>query len=367
MFCERESKGDGSRCSVAYGKRPQPTAHDVLVSLESFNDFYNGIPGRLIDDTMPEVMKTRRLQWGNEKSLQGQGLFVLLELHGRQQCQMRRDRIFALLGLCSDGDRVSVNYSTSDVELVWDIMRSYSELLCLCTLSILAETLGLWDLLKLDPKNWAYMETFETIRSIGAHHGIPDSQTFSISVLQIRTSRAQRIYIYYGLQPSHSMWECMIVSSDIPSTKDAVKIRIDLDLPKFCSQYSDSFANTLAIELSSSCIQIDLFRNKVWYIDSSEEPWKWLEDSIILELDNKSSARCHLSLGFWLFVTGHRPVTRCCSREYEHEAPDIWESGSRVAWQKRRTETGRNCSRCHQTSMISFALFTIREMRWPTI
>lgn len=284
MFCEWESKGDGSQCSVAYGKRPQPMTHDVLVSLESFNDFYNGIPGRLIDDTMPEVLKTRRLHWGNEKSLQGQGLFVLLELHGRQQCQMRRDRIFALLGLCSDGDRVSVNYSTSDVELVWDIMRSYSELLCLCTLSILAETLGLWDLLKLDPKNLAYMETFETIRSIGAHHGIPDSQTFSISVLQIRTSRAQRIHIYYGLQPSHSMWECMIVSSDIPSTEDAVKIRIDLDLSKICSQYSDSFANTLAIEQALVVFKSTYFAIKCGTSTPAKNPGSGLRTASNLSL-----------------------------------------------------------------------------------
>jgi hypothetical protein len=68
-------------------------------------------------------------------------LLSLLYHFRRTRCDIPRDRIYSLLALCSQGNRIQVNYEVSDEEVMRHILDVYSDSLCLCSAAIIADVL----------------------------------------------------------------------------------------------------------------------------------------------------------------------------------------------------------------------------------
>ncbi|KAH7093612.1 heterokaryon incompatibility protein-domain-containing protein [Paraphoma chrysanthemicola] len=74
---------------------------------------------------------------GTSQQVKGRSLFYLLEKLQGKHCEIPRDRVFSLLRLSGDGDRIAVDYDSRPSILMRNIIRSCPLTFCLCSLRIL--------------------------------------------------------------------------------------------------------------------------------------------------------------------------------------------------------------------------------------
>lgn len=103
-------------------------------------------------DVLPETTRDLVLPY-SARSLDGQPLMYLLYLFRQKSCSIVKDRIFSLLDLCDrrDRSRITVDYSTSDLELFVQIIRAWEDSLCFCTVSLVRAALKI-DYLDIPPQ-----------------------------------------------------------------------------------------------------------------------------------------------------------------------------------------------------------------------
>lgn len=70
-------------------------------------------------------------------------LMDLLEEFGERECYVPRDRIFSLLSLCKQDERVAVDYKLPDVDLLYEVLKSSAVPICLCHALIIGRCLGI--------------------------------------------------------------------------------------------------------------------------------------------------------------------------------------------------------------------------------
>jgi len=75
--------------------------------------------------------------------LKNKSLVSLLSKFKDRQCLLRRDRVFSLLALCGEGADVEVDYTIPEGELVWNVLRRLRHSLCLCSICIVGDVLGI--------------------------------------------------------------------------------------------------------------------------------------------------------------------------------------------------------------------------------
>jgi hypothetical protein len=69
------------------------------------------------------------------------GLMKLLKHFEGKCCAVRRDRIYSLLALCRDGDKIRVNYNASDIELILQVLHACKDEMCFCTAATVARVI----------------------------------------------------------------------------------------------------------------------------------------------------------------------------------------------------------------------------------
>lgn len=78
---------------------------------------------------------------GGRKHGRGGKIAHLLEGLKERECQITRDRIYSLLSVSSDGQKVTVDYGTSDEDFFADLVHALAESTCICSLQLLAEAM----------------------------------------------------------------------------------------------------------------------------------------------------------------------------------------------------------------------------------
>lgn len=74
-------------------------------------------------------------------NVRGLGLFQLLRHFKQSDSSIKRDRIFSLLGLCSEGAFIKVDYDMPEELLIYEVLRACQADLCFCTTAIIAHSL----------------------------------------------------------------------------------------------------------------------------------------------------------------------------------------------------------------------------------
>jgi hypothetical protein len=69
-------------------------------------------------------------------------LYQLLSRFRFQKCHIRRDRIFSLLALCRLDTSIDVDYSSADIDVVINVLKSCESQFCLCLVDLITTTLG---------------------------------------------------------------------------------------------------------------------------------------------------------------------------------------------------------------------------------
>lgn len=261
-----------------------------------------------VPSNMPKVFTTRDLHWRPKaQEAQPDTLLQLLDDHGHKQCHIRRDKIFALLGLCSENRRLDVDYTISHADLALNVLQSCSTNFCLCTLSLIANTLDLQS-------------------STDMHQdGIPavfSSKLRGTLALPITWNRIFGKYLFgeetqasdEGLtgaksEGSDHKWAGKITILELTE----VDIRIDLD--KICPYF-----------VGSVWVRCSFGSNKCSYEATNIELAKdWpMDDNMRLEVFEDGGCVFSFSMDFWLFVI-HRARrekfgrNKCCPRIYGHD------------------------------------------------
>ena len=75
--------------------------------------------------------------------LKGKGLFSLLARLDKKSCCIPRDRIFSLLALCNEGDCLDVDYTSSNEQLLVNVLVTCKDSLCWCSVFVASHALGL--------------------------------------------------------------------------------------------------------------------------------------------------------------------------------------------------------------------------------
>lgn len=78
----------------------------------------------------------------NNSAIEGWGMITLLHRFRQKDCTLERDRIYSLRSLCEDGDRVKVDYSATEEEVVLQVLNAYKKSLCFCSTATAALILG---------------------------------------------------------------------------------------------------------------------------------------------------------------------------------------------------------------------------------
>jgi hypothetical protein len=66
------------------------------------------------------------------------GLMKLLKFFEGKCCAVRRDRIYSLLALCRNGDKIRVDYDASDISLILQVLEACKDEMCFCTAASVA-------------------------------------------------------------------------------------------------------------------------------------------------------------------------------------------------------------------------------------
>jgi hypothetical protein len=69
------------------------------------------------------------------------GLMKFLKHFEGKCCAVRRDRIYSLLALCKNGDKIRVDYNASDIELILQVLYAGKDELCFCTPATVARVI----------------------------------------------------------------------------------------------------------------------------------------------------------------------------------------------------------------------------------
>jgi hypothetical protein len=120
------------------------------------------IPGNVPPVPLGGYAKAHEFVLDSNDRIAHAGLFYLLHKFKDQRCEIPRDRIFSLLGLCKEGSTLEVNYKSSHGALALHILRNCGQSFCICAIRIVATALSLsttWSSLTIDmfPKQ-AYAE-----------------------------------------------------------------------------------------------------------------------------------------------------------------------------------------------------------------
>ncbi|KAF2024478.1 hypothetical protein EK21DRAFT_78658 [Setomelanomma holmii] len=78
-----------------------------------------------------------------DEDARGRTLLWLLGRFRYKRCAVSRDRVFSFLGLCSNGADTTIDYSTTNEEVAYDIISKCLQSLCLCTTGIVCEALDI--------------------------------------------------------------------------------------------------------------------------------------------------------------------------------------------------------------------------------
>ena len=65
----------------------------------------------------------------------------LCDIGYRMQCGNVSDRIYSVVSLCDDGSKSEVNYNLNPAELAVNMLMTYKEFLCICSLKLLTDVL----------------------------------------------------------------------------------------------------------------------------------------------------------------------------------------------------------------------------------
>jgi hypothetical protein len=96
-------------------------------------------------------------------------LISLLDSLRQTQCAVARDRIFSLLSLCDEGNSIRVDYSVSDKDLAYEILKRCGDMLCMCSIWLVGNRLSIFEaeqkfvpgtapFLEVDVSAWAYLD-----------------------------------------------------------------------------------------------------------------------------------------------------------------------------------------------------------------
>ncbi|KAF2027739.1 hypothetical protein EK21DRAFT_71330 [Setomelanomma holmii] len=81
----------------------------------------------------------------NPDRLRSKTLINLLDHLRDKECAIPRDRVYALLSLCSDFQHPEVNYDQPSEDLAFDVLKRSNEPLCSCSALLVARTLCLYE------------------------------------------------------------------------------------------------------------------------------------------------------------------------------------------------------------------------------
>lgn len=91
----------------------------------------------------PDLLTPEAPEVGGRANLGYSGLIALLDRFKTWGCSIPRDRIFSLLALCEEGRGVTVDYDVHEDELAYQVLRSCTNTLCLCSVMLVGEALGI--------------------------------------------------------------------------------------------------------------------------------------------------------------------------------------------------------------------------------
>jgi hypothetical protein len=110
------------------------------------------------DETISQVTSLATEQYDSG----GKSLLGLLSRFRDRQCSVRRDRIFSLLSLCSEGSRIHVDYGISDLQLLYRVLDASPGTSCLCSAAIVVHALDLTALISDEPRLMEEFAEFDT-------------------------------------------------------------------------------------------------------------------------------------------------------------------------------------------------------------
>jgi hypothetical protein len=110
-------------------------------------------------------------------------LIDLLEDFGERECQIPRDRIFSLLSLCKQGERVNIDYALPDVDLMYEVLKNFERPICLCHALLLGQCLGILE--TIFPRRVCVAEPYlEYDFELPSHEGSRTAQSSSQGILE---------------------------------------------------------------------------------------------------------------------------------------------------------------------------------------
>jgi hypothetical protein len=215
-------------------------------------------------------------------------LILILDTFKDQGCRVRRDRIFSLLALCGDGVDIKVDYSNSDTELAWTVMRTGRDTFCLCSISTVGYALGLQSQSYSNYLIPATNHSVLTLPIIWSWKEQSNADFFKSQLdswgAYISSSRDK----FSRHRPGHIMM-------NTPSTwaSDGIRMAITIDLQHICSSHSGNIL-----------IFVDPDNAEFWYHLSCYNNWETPRHGMGIQLqplDDGRSCNVCFPLEIWLY------------------------------------------------------------------
>jgi hypothetical protein len=80
---------------------------------------------------------------GKER-LKGKSLMNILHALPNRHCELRRDRLYSILSLASEGPSITVDYGSSDRSVFFQVMRACEKSVCICSAIVVASDM-VWE------------------------------------------------------------------------------------------------------------------------------------------------------------------------------------------------------------------------------
>jgi hypothetical protein len=134
-------------------------------------------PHRRTGFTQVQSLATERYE-ATSKSL-----FGLLSRFSDKKCSVRRDRIFSLLSLCSEGSTIQVDYGVSDLHLLFRTLEKSGSTSCLCYAAIGVYALDLTTILRDDLRGEpALSKPFAEFETSRVYTTVPSPENTAVPV-----------------------------------------------------------------------------------------------------------------------------------------------------------------------------------------
>jgi hypothetical protein len=195
----------------------QMTSLDELLSKSKFYAgrgpyFSRDLGGRL--SYMRDLRQARR---------PNAALHDLLNRFKSQKCHVRRDRIFSLLALCNLNTIIDVDYSSADIDVAINVLKSCQNGLCLCFIDLIATTLG-----EPSPDKRSYVFGPGQILAYGA---------VTIPIVKTTNDDFDNIHILQSSCKNGTSTQCQDIAPSKVEVFQSARKRITLNLNQLCSTY----------------------------------------------------------------------------------------------------------------------------------